>query len=113
MKKAEERDVRELAAVQNLDSFRRFMVACAARTGQMLNYSNISNEVGKDANTIKRWISVLEASGVLYPIEIKQNSHVTADMTSAFQILDKIPNLTAIDRNYYVLFQWWLLKYRG
>lgn len=64
-----ERDVRELAAVQDLNAFRRFMVACAARTGQMLNYSNIADEVGKDANTIKKWISVLEASGIVYILE--------------------------------------------
>ena len=64
-----ERDVRELAAVQDLDTFRRFMVACAARTGQMLNYSNIADEVGKDANTIKKWISILELSGIIYILE--------------------------------------------
>jgi hypothetical protein len=69
-----ERDVRELAAVQDLDAFRRFMVACAARTGQMLNYSNIADEVGKDANTIKSWMSVLEASGIIYILEPFSNS---------------------------------------
>ena len=69
-----ERDVRELAAVQDLDAFRRFMVACAARTGQMLNYSNIADEVGKDSNTIKNWVSVLEASGIVYILEPYANS---------------------------------------
>lgn len=64
-----ERDVRELSAVQDLDTFRKFMVACAARTGQILNYSNIADEIGKDANTIKRWISILEASGIIYILE--------------------------------------------
>lgn len=61
-----ERDVRELAAVQDLDAFRRFMVACAARTGQILNYANIAEEVGKDANTIKNWVSILEVLGIVY-----------------------------------------------
>jgi len=69
-----ERDVRELAAVQDLDAFRRFMAACAARTGQMMNYSNIADEVGKDVNTIKRWVSVLEASGIVYLLEPFSNS---------------------------------------
>ena len=69
-----ERDVRELAAVQDLDAFRRFMIACAARTGQMLNYSNIADEVGKDANTIKSWVSILEASGIIYILEPYANS---------------------------------------
>ncbi|SFU99381.1 ATP-binding protein [Butyrivibrio sp. INlla21] len=64
-----ERDVRELSAVQDLDSFRRFMIACASRTGEILNYSNIADEVGKDADTIKKWISILEASGIIYILE--------------------------------------------
>ena len=64
-----ERDVRKLSAVQNLDDFRKFMIAAAARTGQMLNYANIADEVGKDQTTIRRWISVLEASGIIYLLE--------------------------------------------
>lgn len=64
-----ERDVRELAAVQDLNAFRRFMIAVAARTGELVNYSNIASEVGKDADTIKRWISILEASGIIYLLE--------------------------------------------
>lgn len=64
-----ERDVRELSAVQDLDTFRRFMVAVAARTGQMLNVSNIADEVSKDAGTIRSWMSVLEASGIIYLLE--------------------------------------------
>lgn len=64
-----ERDVRELAAVQDLNVFRRFMIAAAARTGEILNYSNIASEIGKDADTVKRWISILEASGVVYLLE--------------------------------------------
>jgi len=69
-----ERDVRQLAAVGDLDAFRRFMVACAARTGQMLNYSSIADEVGKDAKTIKNWVSILEASGIVYILEPFYNS---------------------------------------
>lgn len=58
-----ERDVRGLAAVQDLNIFRRFMIAAVARTGEILNYSNIASEIGKDADTVKRWVSILEASG--------------------------------------------------
>ena len=64
-----ERDVRELSAVQDLDVFRRFMIAVAARTGQMVNYANIADEVGRDAVTIKNWMSILEASGIIYLLE--------------------------------------------
>lgn len=69
-----ERDVRTLSNVQDLTAFRSLMIACAARTGQMLNYSNIADEIGKDANTVKNWISVLEASGLVYILEPFANS---------------------------------------
>ncbi|MDY2960648.1 MAG: ATP-binding protein [Hornefia sp.] len=64
-----ERDVRALAAVQNLDDFRKFMVACAARTGQMVNYSNIADEISRSADTVKKWVSILESSGIIYLLE--------------------------------------------
>lgn len=64
-----ERDVRELAAVQNLSVFRQFMIAAAARTGEILNYSAIASEIGKDVGTVKNWISILEASGIVYLLE--------------------------------------------
>ena len=64
-----ERDVRELAAVQDLNAFRQFMIAAAARTGEVLNYSAIASEIGKDMGTVKNWISILEASGIIYLLE--------------------------------------------
>lgn len=64
-----ERDVRELSAVQDLDAFRRFMIAAAARTGEVVNYSSMASEVGKDVTTIKNWVSILEASGIVYLLE--------------------------------------------
>jgi len=64
-----ERDVRELTAVHDLAVFRRFVIAAAARTGEILNYSNIANEVGIDVTTVKRWISILESSGIIYLLE--------------------------------------------
>ena len=64
-----ERDVRELAAVQDLNAFRQLLIAAAARTGEILNYSNIASEIGKDVGTVKNWISILEASGIIYLLE--------------------------------------------
>ena len=69
-----ERDVRELSAVHDLDSFKRFVIAVAARTGEVLNCSNIAGEVGKDVVTIRNWISILEASGIIYLLEPYANS---------------------------------------
>ena len=64
-----ERDVRKLSAVHDLDDYRRFMISVAARTGQMLNYANIADEIGKDAMTVRKWMSILEASGIIYLLE--------------------------------------------
>lgn len=64
-----ERDVRELAAVQDLTAFRQFMITAAARTGEILNFSAIASEIGKDVKTVKNWISILEASGIVYLLE--------------------------------------------
>ncbi len=68
-----ERDVRELTAVHDLNAFRRFMIAAASRTGEILNYSKLANDVGKDIKTIKNWISVLEASGIIFLLEPFRN----------------------------------------
>lgn len=76
-----ERDVRSLKAVHDLTSFRQFMVAVASRTAQVLNYSNIADEIGKDVGTVKSWISVLETSGIVYLLqpyassELKRATH--------------------------------------
>ena len=57
-----ERDVRGLLNVQNQMLFVKFMKLCAARVGAMFNASEVANEVGVDSKTIKKWLSVLQAS---------------------------------------------------
>ncbi len=60
-----ERDVREYLQIGNIMSFRKFMLAMAARTGGKLNYRKISNDTGVSEPTIKSWIQVLEATGLI------------------------------------------------
>ena len=48
-----ERDVRELINVKDEAKFYSFMVACAARTGQLLNTTDIANVVDVDHKTVK------------------------------------------------------------
>lgn len=60
-----ERDVRDLLSVKDLRAFRTFLRLCAARIGSLFNASEMSNEVGVSVNTIKSWLSVLEASYVV------------------------------------------------
>lgn len=61
-----ERDVRQLLKVQALDTFQQFLRLCAGRSGQLLNLSSLANDCGITHNTAKAWISVLEASYVLF-----------------------------------------------
>ena len=61
-----ERDVNKLVKAKNHLSFVKFLTCVAARTGQLINYSNIASEVGVSEVTIKEWISILEKSGIVY-----------------------------------------------
>ncbi len=61
-----ERDIRDMSAVQNELDFLTFMRALAARTGQLLNYSDIARDVGSTAPTAKAWVSMLQASGLIF-----------------------------------------------
>lgn len=61
-----ERDVRQLIKIQDLETFQRFVRLCAGRTGQLLNLSSLATECGITHNTAKAWISVLEASYVVF-----------------------------------------------
>ena len=61
-----ERDVRQITQVQELDTFQRFVKLCAGRTGQLLNLSSLATECGITHNTAKAWISVLEASYLVF-----------------------------------------------
>lgn len=61
-----ERDVRQMLKVQELETFQRFVRLCAGRTGQLLNLSSLATECGITHNTVKSWISVLEASYIVF-----------------------------------------------
>jgi predicted AAA+ superfamily ATPase len=64
-----ERDVRLLQNIQDLNLFIRFMKLCAGRTGQLLNLTALSNDAGITVNTVKSWISVLEASFIIFLLQ--------------------------------------------
>lgn len=61
-----ERDVRQLLNVQDLSSFQRFLRLCAGRSGQLLNLSTLAGEAGISHSTARAWMSVLEASDLVY-----------------------------------------------
>lgn len=61
-----ERDVRQLLKVQDLEVFQRFVRLCAGRSGQILNLASLATDCGITHNTARAWISVLEASYLLF-----------------------------------------------
>jgi len=61
-----ERDVRQLIQLKNLQSFELFIKLLAGRIGQVLNLHSLSGDVGVSSPTLREWLSVLEASFVVY-----------------------------------------------
>ena len=64
-----QRDVRDLARVGDETAFLRFVRACAARTACLLNVAELARDADVAPNTAKHWLSVLEASGIVYLLE--------------------------------------------
>lgn len=61
-----ERDVRQITHVQDLSAFQRFLRLCAGRSGQLLNLSALAGETGISHSTARAWLSVLEASDLVF-----------------------------------------------
>ena len=72
-----ERDVKQIINIKDEMAFLTFLTAVAARTGQLLNYSAVADEVGKTAVTIKEWVSVLQATGLVYLLQPYSSSVLT------------------------------------
>ena len=64
-----QRDVRDLTQVGDELTFLRFVRAAAARTGQLLNLSDLARDADVHPNTAKSWLSILEASGLIYLLQ--------------------------------------------
>ena len=64
-----ERDVRNVLRVVDLQDFNRFIRACALRTAQVLNYTDIAGDVGISPNTARKWLSLLQTSAVVALLE--------------------------------------------
>lgn len=61
-----QRDLRQLMNVQNIEAFGRFLSLCAGRTGGILNKVSLANDTGVDTKTVSNWLSVLQASYIIY-----------------------------------------------
>lgn len=84
-----ERDVRQLAAVRDLETFSRFLRMCAARSGQILNMTSLGADVGVSSVTVKAWLSILRAT---YIVDFVEPYHVNISTR-----LTKQPKLVFLD----------------
>jgi len=64
-----QRDIKDLTQVGDELAFFQFMSACAARTSQMVNYTDLSKDIGITVPTAKQWLSILVSSGIIYLVE--------------------------------------------
>ncbi|MCL1910848.1 MAG: ATP-binding protein [Leptospirales bacterium] len=69
-----ERDIKQIIKVSNELQFANFVRALAARTSQVLNYSNIAGEIGINETTVKSWLSILQTSGLVYLLKPYSNN---------------------------------------
>jgi uncharacterized protein len=63
-----ERDVRNLTNVSDLNAFRTFLRLCAGRVGQTVKFQALASEAGISTPTAKKWLSILEASYILFQL---------------------------------------------
>jgi predicted AAA+ superfamily ATPase len=64
-----ERDVRQIKNIGDLSLFQKFLQLVAGRVGQLVNYASLANDVGVSSKTIESWLSVLEASYIVYTLQ--------------------------------------------
>jgi predicted AAA+ superfamily ATPase len=61
-----DRDVRDLLNIKDMMQFHTFLRLCAGRAGSLFNASDLANEVGVSVTTINSWLSVLQASYIVF-----------------------------------------------
>jgi uncharacterized protein len=64
-----QRDVRELTQVADESAFLKFLKACATRTGQLLNMSELARDADVSVGTAKNWLSILQASFQIFLLQ--------------------------------------------
>lgn len=69
-----ERDVRQIINVSDLSVFQDFVALCAGRIGQLLNLTSLGDDAGITYNTVKSWISLLEASYIIFLLKPHHNN---------------------------------------
>lgn len=104
-----EKDVRQIKNIENLNSFSNFLQLCAGRAGQIVNLNSLAIDASISPNTAKSWLSILEASYIIYflqPYHKNYNKRITKSPKMYFYDTGLVCSLLGIDneqqiRTYY------------
>lgn len=77
-----EKDVANEIKINDKIAFMKFLISVASRSGEILNYNNIANDVEVSAVTIKTWISILIRNNIIYLLQPYYNSHLNRAIKS-------------------------------
>ncbi|MBC8258218.1 MAG: ATP-binding protein [SAR324 cluster bacterium] len=100
-----EKDVRQLTQLKEVSLFEKFIKLLAGRVGQIINYHSLSNDVGVGAKTIKQWLSILEASFVIFklpPYYENFGKRVIKSPKYYFTEIGLLAYLLGVEKNYQV-----------
>lgn len=70
------RDAVDDNGIQDTEGFRKFLRACAAFSGELLNYNDLANAAGISSVTAKEWIKVLQSMGIIFLLEPYYNNEL-------------------------------------
>ena len=101
-----ERDIRTIYNIGNLREFQQFLHLLATRCSQILNLSSFANDLGVSVNTIKKWLSILEASHIIYilpPYYRNMGKRITKSPKIYFLDIGLVCYLTGLKTRDYLL----------
>ena len=77
-----EKDVYKITKIRDYQTFYKFLVSVAARTGQILDYTNIASDIEVSVDTVKAWIGILVKTDIVYLLQPYYNSHLNRAIKS-------------------------------
>lgn len=95
-----QRDVRDYLGIRDVIVFHKFMQIAAARTGQLINYADMARDIGLSEVTVKSWLNILQASGIIYQLQPYFNNQTKR--------LIKTPKLYFMDTGLCAFLSGWL-----
>ena len=81
------RDAVDDNGIQDTERFRKLLRACAAFTGELINYNDLGNAAGVSGATAKEWVRILRTMGIIFLLEPYFNNELKRKLDEAKQAL--------------------------